>query len=466
METDVAIRPETTALAAPAPPSNIEAEAVVIGAMLIDNVMIDRVSEIVSAADFFEPLHARLFQAIVRQFVTKGFVSPITIKPEFETDEGLKQLGGLAYLAGMTADPTAQLFGLENAHHVKELSNRRRMMTGLNEAVEACRSIDIPETEIIALADAAISQREDQSIVQVTAGQCVDDLIKRFDEDVPGVTCGQIPELDRALGPIRPKQLVVCAGRPGMGKSAVAISYAVGATKNGHGVLFVSLEMSGAELASRIASDLCYNDDRPIPFAAIDNGRLDEWQKRQVIRAGSYLHTIPLNIIDAGSLTIGRLSMLIRRHKRRMAAKGQKLELVVVDYLQLLRTDHRAKSNYEAVSEISIALKGMAKDHEVGIMALCQLSRAVETRNDKRPMPSDLRDSGQIEQDADAILFLLREEYYLRKSRPAESSPDYMKWEIAMEEAKDRIEFIVAKRRNGVEGTAIGEFHGAYQAVR
>jgi replicative DNA helicase len=247
--------------------------------------------------------------------------------------------------------------------------------------------------------------------------------------------------------------------------TAVAVSYALGSAQNGHGVLFATLEMSSRELAGRMAADMCYRDGRGIPYGAIRKGSLDEWQRKQVTRAGQHMCTLPFQVVEKGNLTTGRLNMLIRRHKRRMEAKGQKLELVVVDYLQLMRPDRRG-SKYEDVSEVSMALKAMAMDHGVAIMALAQLSRLVEQRPDKRPQLSDLRDSGQIEQDADVVLFLLREEYYLRLTEPDESDPKRAGWEASMDTARNRIEFIVAKRRNGETGTAIGQFHGAFQAVR
>ena len=170
--------------------------------------------------------------------------------------------------------------------------------------------------------------------------------------------------------------------------------------------------------------------------------------------------------MDVGSLNIGRLNMLVRRHARAMAAKGFSLDLVIVDYLQLLSPDHKGRSNYEAVSEVSRGLKALAKDNELAVFALAQLSRTVETRPDKRPQLSDLRDSGQIEQDADAVLFLLRKEYYLRQEEPDPLSPKRVDWENHLDAVKGQIEFILAKRRNGTTGTAIGQFHGAYQAVR
>ena len=175
---------------------------------------------------------------------------------------------------------------------------------------------------------------------------------------------------------------------------------------------------------------------------------------------------LPLTVIDAGSLTIGRLEMLVRRQKRRFAAKGVNLDLVIVDYLQLLHADRKGLSPYEATSEISKRLKGLAKDHDVAVIALAQLSRSVEQRQDKKPMLSDLRDSGQIEQDADSVTFLLRQEYYEKQNEPDAPGEKHDAWEARMERVRGTIDFIVAKKRKGSTGTATGRFYGIYQAVR
>jgi replicative DNA helicase len=445
---------------------NLEAEAVLLGAMLIENSLIDRVADTVDGSDFVEPLHGRIFDAIIREYSLGKRVSPVSIKGYFDDDPAIKELGGTAYLARLTSDPMALVMGDSIYKQVADLSLRRRMRDGLTIAATACADPEATIGEIINHADAALNVTGKDQIHQPTGGECFDELLASFDDKDEGVLCHSIPELDRILGPLRPKQLIIGAGRPGMGKTATALSYAIGAARNGHGVLFVSLEMSSTELASRMAADLCFDTETRVPFQAIANGRLTGVQRHKVGEARDYMHTLPFQVIDVGQMTVGRLNMLVRRHARRMAAAGQKLELVVVDYLQLLAPDQRTRSNYEAVSEVSRALKAIAKDHGVAVLALAQLSREVEKRDDKRPQLSDLRDSGQIEQDADGVLFLLRQEYYLRKAEPDEDSPKHFDWKAALEAAQGQIEFIVAKRRNGVEGRSVGSFHGAYQAVR
>lgn len=444
---------------------NVEAEAELLGSLMAHNADIDRVADLISPEDFAEPTHALIYSAIVRQASLGKPANPITIKGFVENSDGLKALGGLSYLTGLTASCT-MLATLPTAIQISELAQRRRMQNGLVAAAEGCADLEATLAEIVAHADAAVSVNAPSSIVEMTAGECLDELIRSYGDDHLGVECGVIPSLDQLLGPMRPKQLIIGAGRPGMGKTALALSYALGAADKGHGVMYVSLEMSGPELAARMASDLCYDGRDGVQFNAIRDGRLSDWQRGRMREAQAHLHTLPLKVIDTGNLTVGRLNMLIRRNARRMAAKGQKLELVIVDYLQLLSPDTKGRSNYEAISEVSRALKAMAKDHGVAIFALAQLSREVEKRGDKRPQLSDLRDSGQIEQDADAVLFLVRQEYYHRLDEPAPQSAEWDEWNRLLNKMAGEIEFLLAKRRNGVTGQAKGRFYGAYQAVR
>lgn len=445
---------------------NVEAEAALLGAMLTENGLIDMAADRVSADDFCQRVHGRIFSAIVQEASLGKAVTPITLKSYFENDSGLKELGGLGYLARLASNVGGLFAAKEMAAEIATLARRRRMQTGLTVAAEACADMSIPHNEIVAHADEAISETGKDAIHQPTGGECIDELIAGFGNTMNGVICQNIASLDELLGPMRPKQLIIGAGRPGMGKTALALSYALGAAEAGHGVLFVSLEMSSTELGGRMAADLCFDGQEGVPYSAINEGRLNDWQRNRLQDARRHLHKLPFHVADAGSMTIGRLNMLVRRHARKMEAKGFKLELVIVDYLQLLHPDGKARSAYEAVSEVSRGLKALAKDHGVAVFALAQLSRLVEQRQDKRPQLSDLRDSGQIEQDADAVLFLVRHEYYLRQSEPAPMDPERIQWEQALEANKGKIEFIVAKRRNGLPGTAEGRFYGAFQAVR
>mgnify|MGYP001093247266 CR=1 FL=1 len=446
---------------------NLEAEAELLGTLMFANEAIDSAADRLSSDDFAEPVHSRIFSAIVHEASLGRSANAITLKGHFQGDEALNDLGGPAYLARLTGACSTGLLATNDCIRlVGDLAERRRMRDGLAAAAAACTDMAESITGIIDIADAALSKGGGDGIHQPTGGECLDELIQDFEDASNGLASHAIPELDHLLGAVRAKQLIICAARPGMGKTALALSYALGASRAGHGVLFVSLEMSSRELAARLAADMCYDGQEGVPFAAISAGRLNDWQRRKLFDARNAIATLPFQVVDAGSLSTGRLNMLIRRHARRMKARGHKLELVVVDYLQLLRPNQRGRSKYEDISEVSQSLKAMAKDHDVAVMALAQLSREVEKRPDKRPQLADLRDSGQIEQDADAVLFLLRNEYYLRQSEPELLSPDRNKWELAMSKVQGKIEFILAKRRNGTTGSAVGAFYGAYQAVR
>lgn len=442
---------------------NLEGEAELLGMLLSENRLFDAVADVIEAHDFAEPLHERIYETALEQAMRGKPANPVTLKAFFEGDEAMKQIGGTTYLARLTANASMLMSAGDMARHLRELAQRRTMRAGLQDASTVCADLSTPANDIIDLADQALAVRTNDGIYQPTGAECLDELLDGLGKQEAGVTSG-IGELDRLLGPMRPKQLIIGAGRPGMGKTALALSYAIGAARRGHGVMFVSLEMSSQELAARMAADMCF--DERVPFAAIRDGRLNTEQARHVRDAGSMMRGLPFQVIDAGSLTTGRLGMLVRRHARRMKANGHKLELVVVDYLQLLSPDQRGRSAYEAVSEVSRSLKCMAKDNGIAVFALAQLSREVEKRTDKRPQLSDLRDSGQIEQDADAVLFLLRPEYYLRQAEPDPASVEYAAWKAQLDKHAGQLEFILAKRRNGTTGTATGTFWGQYQAVR
>jgi replicative DNA helicase len=258
-----------------------------------------------------------------------------------------------------------------------------------------------------------------------------------------------------------------------MGKTVFGTSFGLGVARqedeNGerkNGVLMVSLEMGAEQLGERIAADLCFNGHSGINYGEIEGKRLSAEQARRVARAASEFEKMPFQIVDVGSMTSARLDSTVRRWKRRYAAQGVELKLVIVDYLQLLRTNEREKDLYTRITEVSKALKAMAKTHRVGVLAIAQLSRDVEKREQKRPTLADLRDSGQIEQDADGVVFLFRSEYYL--TEPSQRDEEaHAKWERAMEACRGDIEFIIAKRRGRqAPVTAHGRWYGAFQAIR
>lgn len=446
--------------------NNPSAEFALLGGLMIENRLIDAVADRLHVEDFSDPVAARIYTAIMLLAAKGSIANPITLRPLLADDPALIEQPGL--LAALTGSNAVTIGTRDFADQIADLATRRRLVEGLGDTITLARAVTTSVAELVDAADAAIvgATIKHDPIHQPTGADCFDELIASYGNPVKGITCGQIGALDDVLGPIRHKQLIIGAGRPGMGKTAVALSYSIGAARAGHGVLFVSLEMGSTELGGRMAADMCFDGQHGIPYETIQDGTLSRDQLARVCRARSEMAEMPLQIVDVGHMTIGRLGMMVRRWKRRFAARGQSLDLVVVDYLQLLSGDTRGRSNYETVSEVSRGLKAIAKEQSVGMLALAQLSRDVEKRPDKRPIMPDLRDSGQIEQDADGVLFLFRLEYYLRQAEPDMDAPDRAEWERSLEQAKNRIEFIVAKRRGGRVGNATGQFLGQYQAVR
>lgn len=447
---------------------NVENEYVLVAALLFDGKRVDTVADRITGADFAEPFFGRVFDLIVREHGQGKPVNVMTIRPFLEADPGYQELGGTKWLAGLATGAAAMVNVKMAANQIADLAKRRRLVDALRETLTVGADMNTPLGAVVDAADAAIlGATETISTANVVTGaEAMAMLLKASETGQRSIRSHVIRSLDDLLGGMRPRQLVIGAGRPGMGKTAAALSYALGAAQAGHGVLFVSLEMGAAELSARIAADLAFDGRGGVPFSDINSDQPNRAARRAMGNAMAMLEDMPLHIVDAGSLTLGRLDMIVRRYRRRLAARGQSLDLVVVDYLQLLRTDDKKQSAYETVSEISRRLKAMAKDQDVCVFALAQLSRDVEKREDKRPHLSDLRDSGQIEQDADAVLFLYRHEYYVRQAEPKQGDPSYRDWEAMLADCAGLIDFICAKRRNGITGTATGQFHGAYQAVR
>lgn len=448
--------------------ADVEAEYVLIAGLMFDNRRIDAVADILAPEHFSTPFYADLYGLILSQHGQGQPANVVTIRPLIASHPSYPAMGGDQMLAAMTSSSALMLPHVSTAKSIAARAKRRALVAGLEQCIATASDANNALEQVIDEADRAIvtATYDAQSAVELTGGDCLKRLMATFDEPKKGAVSTVIPSIDKLLGPLRPKQLVILAARPGMGKTATAISYASGAAQGGYGTMFVSLEMSGIELGGRMAGDLLFDGSSGI---ALDDILADDptpVTRRAVGKAYSMMDDLPLTVIDTGRLTIGRLAMMVRRHKRRMAAKGQSLDLVVIDYLQLLSTDERNRSAYETVSEISRALKAIAKDNDVAVLALAQLSREVEKRPDKRPQLSDLRDSGQIEQDADAVLFLVRDEYYLRQNEPDQDDPERVVWEDAMREAQNKLDFICAKRRNGSTGNAQGSFYTRFQAVR
>lgn len=456
-----------TAMAAIAPPpiGSVDTEAALCAALLSENAIIDAIADMLSAEDFSDPWFGHLFGLIVNERAKGHSANPVTLKGFFD-EEGRKILAGLT---GGVGARIGVIGAKDFARHIADLARRRRLMDGLREVLAAVNELECSTDELVADAETALaglSGDDRQGVKEMSAADAVGEHLRQVEEGLPpGVTSG-IGPLDEAMGPLRPGDLQIIAGRPGMAKTATALNYARGAALKGHGVLFVSLEMSAEQLGMRLAADLCFNGHAGINFGNIERGDISPEQFRTLARARDEIRDLPLVIVDMPGLRIGRLQTLIRRHARRFAARGQSLDLVIVDYLQLMDADRANDNRTNEITQVSRGLKCAAKANGLPIAALAQLSRKVEERDEKRPRLADLRDSGSIEQDADGVLFLYRQEYYLQQTEPPENHERREKWEAAMKACEGDIEFICAKRRQGQTGLRHGRFYGCFMAVR
>jgi replicative DNA helicase len=448
------------------PLANVEAEIGLLGDMIANNKLIDDVADRCRGRDFSVPLYGRVLDRMLEQSATGNNVDAVTLAPHFHDDPEWPRTFAVLSAASLNAGTRARSKAYFD--QILMLSSRRRMVAGLQDVIVSARNVAVPKEELLANADEAVAELAEQvTTSQAPVGTYAQQVIDSFGQPIRGVRCGMIGSLDDAVGVLRPSNLVVVGGRPGMGKTSLVTSYAIGAASRGHGVLIFSLEMSADELTRRMLADMTFSVRGGVPYEHIRDGTVKQHNLPAVLAAKQRLDEMPLEINETSGLTLAKFIRQARSHKRRLAAHGEKLELVIVDYLQLMAHSRKGMSPYEHASEVSTGLKDFAKAEGLTVMAVAQLSRDVEKRPDKRPMPSDLRDSGQIEQDADVILFVYREEEYLRRNEPEDQfGAKYEAWRTDMEAARNKIEFLVAKRRSGPTGRAYGYFFGANSAVR
>lgn len=452
-------------------PFNIEAEQALLGAILYNNKAYERVSDFLLAEHFYDPVHAHIYET-AGQLIRRGQIaSPITLKTFFQQNPALKALegGGAGYLARL-AGATISVFNAKDfGQTIYDLAVRRELIAIGEEMSEVAYDspIELSPGDQIEQIEGQLFQLAEKGKVNsgfmkfdVASQKAVElaELAYKKPAGVSGVSTG-LKDLDDKLGGLHKSDLVIVAGRPGMGKTALATNIAFHAAKNfrtemdetnqertvdGGRVAFFSLEMSSEQLATRILSE-----QSRVSSNAIRKGTINEDDFRQFAHAVTDLQNIPLYIDETGGISIATLSSRARRLKR--TAGG--LDLIVVDYLQLAvgagkRNDNRVLE----VGEITGGLKALAKELEVPVIALSQLSRAVEQRDDKRPNLSDLRESGSIEQDADVVMFVYREAYYVNNREPAEGTPEHATWLEDMERVQGKAEVIVAKQRHGPVG--------------
>ncbi len=467
-------RPDTESPKIRALPANIEAEAAFLGAVLIDNRVLEELPSPIRPEHFFEPVHQRVFERILTLLDRSAVVTPVTLKPYFEADEALRELGGITYLARLTADGQGLLAPRELAEQIYDLALLRELVSvGRNlvegaldtsDSVAPMKQVEEAEAALFKVAEGASSQNEAASFGMATHKALgMIEMAINSGGHISGKTTG-LTSINEKIGGLHNSDLIILAGRPGMGKTSLVTNIAFncadrllrdqrdGITESvGAGVAFFSLEMSADQLATRILSE-----QAGISSEALRMGKISREDFQQLSFASQRLAELPLYIDDTPALTIAALRTRARRLKRK-----HNIGLIVVDYLQLLQGSGRANDNrVNEISEISRGLKTLAKEIEVPVIALSQLSRAVEQRDDKRPMLSDLRESGSIEQDADMVWFVFREDYYVASrepKRPVESDDTktheaHAAWMAEMERVYGLAELIVAKQRHGATG--------------
>ena len=461
--TGVAVQDEETM------PHSIEAEQQLLGAILTNNDVYDRVASLIGPQHFFEPVHARIFDIAAARIAKNNLASPVTLKAFMEDDEGLKELGGPAYLARLAGAAISAFAVRDYAQMIYDLAVRRDLILLGRDISAKAAKVDVasePKEQIVEaeqalykLAEQGQTESGFQSFLRaVTDAVNVANAAYQRDGGLAGISTG-LTDMDKKLGGLHKSDLLILAGRPSMGKTSLATNVAFNIAKayrrgqlpdgsegavEGGVVGFYSLEMSAEQLAARILSEAA-----EVPSEQIRRGDMTEAEFRRFVDAAKALEACPLYIDDTPALPISQLAARARRLKRTHG-----LDVLIVDYLQLVRPASAKDSRVNEVSEITQGLKAIAKELDVPVIALSQLSRQVESRDDKRPQLSDLRESGSIEQDADVVMFVFREEYYKEREKPGDHDLEAMaKWQEEMERLHGRAEVIIGKQRHGPIGT-------------
>ncbi|MEO0670920.1 MAG: replicative DNA helicase [Pseudomonadota bacterium] len=452
------------------PPHNVDAEQALLGAILINNEALDRVSGFLQAEHFYEPLHGQVFDVASKLILAGKRATPVTMRTFFENEEPIEEdLTVPQYLARLAAQATAIINVTDYGRTVFDLATRRMLIAIGQELVttaydspvdaEPQEQIQDAENKLYSLAETGKYGGGFQSFGDALV-QAVDMANAAFQRDghLSGISTG-LGDLDGRLGGLQSSDLVILAGRPSMGKTALATNIAYNVAKafrseqqpdgtvkttNGGIVGFFSLEMSAEQLATRILSE-----QSEIGSEKIRRGMITESEFRRLAEVAKVMSEAPLYIDQTGGITVAQLAARARKLKRQ-----QGLDLLIVDYLQLLSGSKASQGNrVQELTEITTGMKALAKELNVPIIALSQLSRQVEQREDKRPQLSDLRESGSIEQDADVVMFVFREEYYVERTKPNEGTPEFAEWMAKMQLVNGRAEVIVGKQRHGPVGT-------------
>ena len=459
-------------------PSNIEAEQALLGAILVNNDAYYVVHDFLKPDHFFEPLHREMFAKTSEMIRMGKIANPVTIKTFLAAGDKVGDLTVAQYLARLAAEATTIINASDYGRAIYDLAIRRSLIRIGEDVVniafdapldmEPKSQIEDAERRLFELAETGRYDGGFQSFTDaVTLAVEMATAAKDRDGGLSGISSG-IHALDQKLGGLQPSDLIILAGRPAMGKTSLAtnIAFNIAAAyepaeqadgsfkaKNGGVVGFFSLEMSAEQLATRIISE-----QTEISSSKIRRGNINDQELVKLVACSETMQRLPLYIDQTGGISIAQLSARARRLKRQRG-----LDAMIIDYVQLMQGSTRAQGNrVQEITEITTGLKALAKELNVPIIALSQLSRQVESRDDKRPQLSDLRESGSIEQDADVVMFVYRDEYYLANREPKPGTDDHLKWEQALNEARGKADVIIAKQRHGPTATVPLAFQAEY----
>jgi replicative DNA helicase len=465
-----------------AAPHNIEAEQALLGAILVNNAAHDRVADFLEPQHFFDPLHQRIFDTAARLIASGKQATPITLKTFFENLEPIDAtLTVPQYLGRLAANAATIINAREYARTIHDLATRRQLILIGEDLVNVAYDspVDFPPREQIAEAETrlyALAEIDKYGQGFQTFNAALTNAVEMANNayqregGLSGIAT-RFSGIDGKMGGLQASDLVILAGRPSMGKTSLATNIAFNVARarsqslarrsdlapedaghDGGVVGFFSLEMSAEQLATRILSE-----QAGVPSEKIRRGMISEVEFKQLVTASQELAAIPLFIDQTGGISIAQLAARARRLKRQHG-----LGLIIVDYLQLMTgTSRRSDNRVQEVSEITMGLKALAKELNVPVLALSQLSRAVESREEKRPQLADLRESGSIEQDADVVMFVYREEYYLERLKPPEGTAEFHEWMAKMQQVSGKAEVIISKQRHGPIGTVALQFDGS-----
>ena len=461
-------------------PHNIDAEQALLGAILVNNEALDRVAAFLLSEHFYDPLHGQIFETAAKLIQAGKQATPITLRTFFENAEPIDQnLTVPQYLGRLAVNATTIINARDYGRTIYDLAVRRQLIAIGEDLVNTAfdSPIDNPPQEQIQEAEGKLyalaeSGKYGQGFVSFGSAltQAIHMANAAYERDghLSGLSSG-LADLDNRMGGLQASDLIVLAGRPSMGKTALVTNIAFNVAKkfraekqsdgtdkavDGGRVGFFSLEMSAEQLATRILSE-----QAEIASEKIRRGMINEEEFRRLVQVSQQMSISPLFIDQTGGITIAQLSARARKLKRQHG-----LDLLIIDYLQLLSgsSKNQSASRVQEITEITTGLKALAKELEVPIIALSQLSRAVEQREDKRPQLSDLRESGSIEQDADVVMFVFREEYYVERTKPPEGTEKFSEWQANMERCAGKAEVIIGKQRHGPVGAVLVSFEAQY----